>query len=73
MLGRGGDRVRHGIVEIEALDSDFLLETGDILRSPRRGKHRQPRVFRVCAAQSPMPDEQPVIRIDLLMPAPPSP
>ena len=25
---------------------------------------RQPRAFRVSAAQSPMPDEQPVMRID---------
>ena len=27
---------------------------------------RQPRAFRVSAAQSPMPDEQPVMRIDRL-------
>ena len=39
MLGRGGDRVRLGIVEIEALDPDLILQTGDVLRLARRGEH----------------------------------
>ena len=28
---------------------------------------RQPRAFSVSAAQSPMPDEQPVMRMDLML------
>jgi len=39
LLGRGFNRNRLGIVEIEALDPDLILEAGDVFRLSRGGEH----------------------------------
>jgi hypothetical protein len=66
MLRHGGDRVRLFIVGVKTLDPNLILQACDVFGFPRRGEPREPRTFRVSAAQSPVPDEQPVMRIDPL-------
>ena len=43
MRGRGGNRVRLGIVEIEALDPNLILQTGDVFRLARAWRTRASR------------------------------
>ena len=68
LIGSLSDRVRLRIVEIDGSRpaSTFSRAISSGFRAV--ANTRQPRAF-ICAAQSPMPDEQPVMRMDLpLMP-----
>jgi hypothetical protein len=59
LLRRRGDGGGLSIVEIEALNPQLIHESGNVFLLPRYDKDAPPRVLRIIAAQSPMPDEQP--------------
>jgi len=63
MLSRRGDRLRLRVIEIEALEP-LLFEPRDVIGLSRRANTRQPRAFSSRAEAKPIPEEQPVIKME---------
>jgi hypothetical protein len=67
LLGGFGDRARLGVVKVEAVDADLIAQLSNILLLARRANTRQPRAFISRAEARPMPEEQPVMRIERML------
>jgi hypothetical protein len=64
LFRRGTNRLGLGIIEIEALDADLVANLAMSCGFRAVANTRQPRAFISRAEARPMPDEQPVMRID---------
>jgi hypothetical protein len=67
LLGGFGDRARLGVVKVEAVDADLIARLAISCSLRAVANTRQPRAFISRAEARPMPEEQPVMRIERML------